>query len=447
MERRSTASATLIIYTVAVDGVRPASKGVKQAWSSSLFPFLRATTAVWATCSRSFACWGGVVPTQQPHIHVYTDTARVELYTREHQNDLFRNVTLTRGVSQRATGSGREAYLAAMGRPARPPPSISMARADDKVHRDEQRKQNQLRRNLNVSTLNDATRFAEYDFDGDQKLDFEEFLAMQPKKVRETYAGHEIQAWFDAADTDGNGSLSINEFFKWSLSNASLKHGATALEAAFRKYDKDGTGFLDSFEFEQAATEMGFGAVAHDLFKSLDDDGSGSVTYHELIESLTANVPSDSETKKMLTALVWAVDKESKASAEHAVDGKSWKIRGDTAVAVTQSLQALLRQSGGHVADLIKLFDEDAETALLIDDVEFIKAMRNKFGYGGPLHVLQEVFTKLDTDGSGKIGFDELFEVSEDSTPETAPYSTRRRLEICPSACARASVNADCCHH
>jgi hypothetical protein len=56
------------------------------------------------------------------------------------------------------------------------------------------------------------------------------------------------------------------------------------------------------------------------------------------------------------------------------------------------------------------LFDDDGGAELLIDDMEFHKAMRTKFGYRGMGHVITEVFNMLDTDGSGKIGFDELYE-------------------------------------
>ena len=46
----------------------------------------------------------------------------------------------------------------------------------------------------------------------------------------------------------------------------------------------------------------------------------------------------------------------------------------------------------------------------LIDNMEFIKAMRNRFGCNVTPWVLDEVFRSIDTDGSGEIGFDELFE-------------------------------------
>ena len=40
---------------------------------------------------------------------------------------------------------------------------------------------------------------------------------------------------------------------------------------------------------------MGFGNVTHDLFRDLDDDGSGTVVYNELIENLTEAAKVDDE--------------------------------------------------------------------------------------------------------------------------------------------------------
>ena len=55
-----------------------------------------------------------------------------------------------------------------------------------------------------------------------------------------------------------------------------------------------------------------------------------------------------------------------------------------------------------------QIFDHDAGNEMLIDDVEFSSAMRDKFGYKGPPHALSQLFAFLDTDHGGAIGFDEL---------------------------------------
>jgi len=204
--------------------------------------------------------------------------------------------------------------------------------------------------------------------------------------------------------------LSVNEFFRWSLSKSSSKYGSHTLEAAFERYDKDGTGELELHEFERACADMGFGAMAVDIFRSIDHDGSGSVTYRELVKTLNEETPVDPHTKQMLSALVWSHEAGSRAEAKRALDTTGWVVRGDDVASVRSELQELLAGSGAHVCDLIKLFDEDNDTELLVDEMEFHKAMVTKFGYAGNSIVLFDVFRSLDTDGSGSIGFDELYE-------------------------------------
>ena len=45
---------------------------------------------------------------------------------------------------------------------------------------------------------------------------------------------------------------------------------------------------------------------------------------------------------------------------------------------------------------------------MVIDDMEFSSAMRDKLSYKGPQHVLRQLFASLDTNASGTISFDEL---------------------------------------
>ena len=58
---------------------------------------------------------------------------------------------------------------------------------------------------LTESTTHDSRAFAEFDLDGNQALDFDEFLAMQPPAIRRRFTTAEIREWFNEADLDGNG--------------------------------------------------------------------------------------------------------------------------------------------------------------------------------------------------------------------------------------------------
>ncbi len=274
----------------------------------------------------------------------------------------------------------------------------------------ERRRKAERRRNLSNMAHKDSMRFAEHDVDGNQELDFEEFLAMMPVKVRRTHTQAELRTWFRAADENGDGSISLTEFFRWSLAKAATTHGPKSLNAAFEFYDKDKKGTLDAREFEPLAREMGFGPMAYEVFQGLDVDKSGSISYRELVASLESNVPTDTASKQLLLSLVHSWNHEVDQEASGALNTTGWVIKGKDFETVRNELQDLLLKHGAHVVDLVKIFDQDADTELQIDDVEFTSAMRNKLGYRGPAHVLYQVFASMDLDHSGKIGFDELFE-------------------------------------
>jgi hypothetical protein len=123
-----------------------------------------------------------------------------------------------------------------------------------------------------------ASMFAGVDRDGNQKLDFEEFVAMQPQRIRVTHSDEQMKEWFEAADENGDGTLSINEFFTWSIGRNSKRNGAAILEAIFKKFDRNAGGSLDCHEFKQMAREMCFEQSAAEVFSVLDEDRSGSAS-------------------------------------------------------------------------------------------------------------------------------------------------------------------------
>ena len=87
-----------------------------------------------------------------------------------------------------------------------------------------------------------------------------------------------------------------------------------------------------------------------------------------------------------------------------------WVLNSDNVAGIRKEMQEQLAQSGAAVIDVIKVFDVDADRALLIDKMEFVRAMQTHFNYQGALDVLERLFSSLDLDASGKVGFDELYE-------------------------------------
>ena len=153
-------------------------------------------------------------------------------------------------------------------------------------------------------THDQARRFADVDADGNQQLDFDEFYALMPEKVRSDIGTGLIREWFDAADADHSGELSISEYFLWSMQNATEKHGGGVLRAIFSKYDPDASGRLDMYEFQRVCDDAGFGLVAHNIFRALDPNHSGTIEYGELERALKSGKATDERTQRLLSTLV-----------------------------------------------------------------------------------------------------------------------------------------------
>ena len=255
--------------------------------------------------------------------------------------------------------------------------------------------------------------------------------------IRDGQSEEEVRRWFHAADADGNGEVSINEFFVFSLTREATRtkgSGQDCIRAIFQQYDVDGTGHLDKAEFRKVAEDLGFGAMADVIFDDLDDDASGFVHYDEVINKIKpmAKVIGKSPTKMFVMSMAWiehdkAVDLAAErtqggrsivGSSEWALLGSGWSVGldSDDAEGLARALRDRLRTAEVSVVDLLKAFNSpkagettDGSDDFEIDPNEFAVAMRKKLGYRGPNLLLSKTFALLDIDGSGKIGFDELF--------------------------------------
>ena len=295
----------------------------------------------------------------------------------------------------------------------------------------------------------DALRFAEADKDGNNALDWDEFLDMQPSRIRECHSDDEIRKWFQEADVDGNGTVSINEFFLWSLQRQTLS-STEGLRAIFAEYDTDGSGEVDLREFQRIADDLGFGAAANEIFIDLDDDQSGRIRYEEVIQRLMPppkdtsgasggeaddeygespdDVPvaerSSPTTKKFLMAIAWsAVDLDPSApSAERndhvRINAASWTVDAEDAETLCEQIRTGCLESGASVADLIEIFNFDGDGGASlgqrdyydVTEKEFLRTLRERCLYTGPLRAIREAFAMLGGADDGKIDMDEFFE-------------------------------------
>jgi len=88
-------------------------------------------------------------------------------------------------------------------------------------------------------------------------------------------------------DTDGNGTIDFNEFVQ--LMGRKMKETDTEeeLREAFKVFDKDGNGFISAAELRHVMTNLGEKLTDEEvdaMIKEADTDGDGQVDYNEFVK-------------------------------------------------------------------------------------------------------------------------------------------------------------------
>lgn len=149
------------------------------------------------------------------------------------------------------------------------------------------------------------------DVPGGEKLDWERFFKIVLKQMRCMRGVHlssrELRHVFDSTcilDRRGY-TVKMDDVFQWSMAAASSVD-AGGVERCFRLYDASGEGVLDPMEFFALAEDHGFGDQGNDLMTQLDDDGSNSISYSEIVMSIRRNkVPSSAVARRFLLTLAF----------------------------------------------------------------------------------------------------------------------------------------------
>ena len=276
---------------------------------------------------------------------------------------------------------------------------------------------------LNLTHLLRTTTEAFFaaDVNGDQVLSFEEFCEVVPDEMREQETEATLLELFDAADTDGNGSISKDEYLFWVLRWAAFDSGMSQnIKDTFQKFDSGGDGEVNMGEFIQAIAPYGFGDVAHQIFRELDNDGSGTIKFEELLGCLKLNHVQNmsDDAKRLLVKMSFADnlgrpgedDAEAHAAAvKEKLDKTPWSA--DTGADVRETLQRRRILADISAMDLwremVRASASKAKTMRMSKTV-FLRAVRNATGYNGKDPALNEAFAQIDDDQEGFACFDEF---------------------------------------
>jgi Ca2+-binding EF-hand superfamily protein len=137
---------------------------------------------------------------------------------------------------------------------------------------------------------------------------------------------------------------------------AALAVSLTRISDLFASWDTDKNGMIDATEFRKAVAALGLNApdeICDAVFRDYDEDGSGEVSYKDIVFSL----------------------------------------------------REALARSFTRVTDLLKKWDSDGSGT--VDKQEFARAIR-EIGFDAPGGIVGDLFDEMDSDGSGQVGYAEL---------------------------------------
>ncbi|XP_017786669.1 PREDICTED: calmodulin-beta-like isoform X2 [Nicrophorus vespilloides] len=101
----------------------------------------------------------------------------------------------------------------------------------------------------------------------------------------------ELRDMVNEVDQDGNGTIEFNEFLQMMSRKMKDSDGEDELREAFRVFDKNNDGLISSNELRHVMTSLGerlSEEEVDDMIKEADLDGDGQVNYDEFVTILTS---------------------------------------------------------------------------------------------------------------------------------------------------------------
>jgi len=184
----------------------------------------------------------------------------------------------------------------------------------------------------------------------------------------------------------------------------------------FRSWDDDYSGTVSKAEFRRGLLELGYSApkrAIEELFDQMDTDRSGTLSYDELNRTLKpvrdagldkklkAGGAGDIELKKEQKV---ALRKAKVSRADRVLlQGLQLEVGGERSV--LEQLREGLVEHMVRVIDLFRQWDDDHTGT--VDKIEFRRGLQ-ELGLKAPKDVIDSIFDEIDVDGGGTLEYAEL---------------------------------------
>lgn len=132
--------------------------------------------------------------------------------------------------------------------------------------------------------------FSLFDKNGDGTISSTE-LGTVMRSLGQNPTENELQDMINEIDVDGNGTIDFEEFINMMAKKMRETDSEEELREAFRVFDKDGNGHISAAELRHVMTNLGEKLTddeVDEMIREADLDGDGTVNYEEFVRMMTA---------------------------------------------------------------------------------------------------------------------------------------------------------------
>jgi len=174
--------------------------------------------------------------------------------------------------------------------PKKPAPAPAVKKAEADARAKKKKENEDLIKELTPDQIKEFKEaFKLFDRDGDGQITSAE-LGTVMRSLGQNPTEAELRDMVQEADEDGNGHIDFEEFLAMMARKIKEVDSVDELREAFRIFDRDGDGYISADELRHVMVTLGetlTNEEVNEMIREADKDGNGIIDFNEFVDMMT----------------------------------------------------------------------------------------------------------------------------------------------------------------